>query len=186
MKKTGLILPVLTSALLLTGCIVETLEPWLSEESLQDDPGIVGCWQDAKGRELTFTKTGDPASYDILLSQNDEKQLYTATLHRIDEQEMLNVRAVDNTDATETVSYLLLKVVLEGDAMKLLLLDTTTFEERVAKTPLKDKYEGDPVEAFAMSGSTSEQDKFVRANLADPTFFDPEPLYDLTRKKPDQ
>lgn len=185
--KTRIGLSLLLTALLFTtGCLVRSVQPWLSSETRVDDPSLLGTWHNLQGDSTAFF-TGTPEEYHIL-SVDDGKDVsrFTATLHRIDDTLLLMVgpENPDNLDGCALLpGHLLLKAVLDGDSLKLYDIGLESFADRAAKTPIALLPGGSANDGYVLAGTTADAEAFVRAQLADPGFFDEKPLYSF-RKLP--
>ena len=175
--------------LLCAGCVVRSIHPWLSDESRVKDPSLVGSWHDAKSRSVAFFSESSSSDYDynILWVQNGKDlSRFTASLHRIDDVLLLIVGPDDPENMNGCVllpGHLLLKATLDGNSLKLFGLDLESFAERAAKAAVGLLPDGSSSDGFTLAGATAAAEAFVRAQLADPKFFDAEPLYSF-RKLP--
>ena len=183
-------IPLSLAALLLgAGCLVRSLHPWLSAETRVDEPSLRGGWYDARGRcAAFFTAASDSDyAYDVLLV-DDDKDLsrFGASLHKLDEHLVLAVGPRDPENLNGCVllpGYLLLKVDLDGEALKLYGIDLETFPGRAEQAQLALAPGGSPNDGYVLAGDVAATEAFVRAQLADPAFFDEKPLYSF-RKLP--
>ncbi len=170
------------------GCVVQSLQPWLSDETRVDEPSLLGTWHDAKEKATAFFSESDDSNYDynvLMVTDNKNTARFTASLHKLDEQYVLTVGPDDPDNLNGVVllpGYLLLKVELDVDSLKLYGIELDTFRERAEKAQVtlvpESKDSGD-----ILAGGTAEVEAFVRAQLADPEFFDAKPLYSF-RKLP--
>jgi hypothetical protein len=174
----------LVSACLLgAGCLVRSIQPWLSDESRVKDPSLIGSWHDAKSQSVAFFSESSSSDYDynILWVQNGKDlSRFTASLHRIDDVLLLVVGPDDPENMNGCVllpGHLLLKTTLEGDSLKFFGLDLESFEDRAAKAAIGLLPDGSISDGYTLAGATAEVEAFARAQLADPEFFDAEPLY---------
>ena len=186
MKRIAASALLLVLLLLCAGCVVRSVQPWLSDESRVAEPSLLGSWHDAKNNVVAFF-TGSPEEYQVL-SVNDGKDAsrFVATLHRIDETLLLVVGPVnpDNMEGCALLpGYILLKAAFDGDSLKLFSVDLDSFADRAAKTPVALLAGGSVGDGFALTGTAAESEAFLRAQLADPEFFDEDPLYSF-RKLP--
>lgn len=186
MKK--FLLP-LAALLLGAGCLVRSLHPWLSAESRVDEPALNGGWYDARGRCAAFFSAASDSdyAYDVLLVDDDKDvSRFGASLHALDGQLVLAVGPRDPENLNGCVllpGYLLLKAELDGDALKLHGIDLDTFRGRAEQAQLALVPGGSPNDGYTLAGDTAAAEAFVRAQLADPAFFDEKPLYSF-RKLP--
>ena len=137
-RKLGSLL-LLTALVFCGGCLVRSLQPWLSDETRADDPALLGVWHDAKENATLFFAEASSAGYAILLV-NDGKETtrYTAYLHGIDNTRLLLV-GPENPDnllgSALLPGHLLFKAVLADDSLALYSLDCDSFAERAARGP---------------------------------------------------
>ena len=129
----------IVAVLLGAGCVVRSIQPWLSDDSRVKDPALAGSWHDVKSQSVAFFSESSSSDYDydILWVQNGKDiSRFTASLHRLDDTLLLVVGPEDPENMNGCVllpGYLLLKTALEGDSLKLYGLDLDSFEERAAK-----------------------------------------------------
>ena len=177
----------LAAAVLCGGCVVRSIQPWLSDESRVQDPSLVGSWHDAQGKCVAFFSESDDSDWDyaVLLVQNHKDiSRFTASLHRIDDVLLLAVgpENPDNLNGCVLLpGHLVLKAVCEGDSLKLYNVDLESFADCAAKSPVALGPGGSANDGFTLGGSTAEIEAFLRAQLADPEFFDEMPLYSFQK-----
>lgn len=179
----------LTVLLFGAGCVVRSIYPWLSDETRVEEPILLGAWQDPKEQHVAFfvecTNSSDYAYSVLLVQKNNEISRFTANLHRIDDTLLLVVGPEEQNDLgiyARLPGYLLFKAVLDGDSLKLHLIDIDSFGERAEKAKL-DFLPATNEQPSLLTGTTADAETFVRAQLADPDFFDAQPLYSF-RKLP--
>jgi hypothetical protein len=75
MARSGLAVLLIVTMLALSGCIVSTLQPFYSPETLTADDGLMGTWTDSDG-EMTYTfgDNGD-GGYQLFMAGKGEGQL---------------------------------------------------------------------------------------------------------------
>ncbi len=179
----------LAICLLCAGCVVRSIQPWLSDETRVKEPSLAGSWHDAKGKCVAFFSESDDSDcdYNVLLVQdNKDMSRFSASLHKLDDQLVLTVGPDDPDNLNGCVllpGHLLLKAVLEGDSFKLYGINLDSFRERAEKAQVALVPGGTKDDGFTLAGATAEVETFARAQLADPEFFDAEPLYSF-RKLP--
>lgn len=187
MKKSVLLL---AAGLCCTGCVVQSIRPWLSDESRVAEPPLLGAWHDAKTQSVAFftgSSSGSDYAYAVLLVQDGkEAGRFTANLHRVDDTLLLVVGPEAREDlgvfATQP-GHLVFKAVLDGDSLALHEVDVDTFRERAEKSQAPLLPGGSKNDGYVLTGSTADSEAFLRAQFADPEFFDTEPLY-IFRKLP--
>lgn len=187
MKRTHGSAWLMVACLLCAGCVVRSIQPWLSNESRVKDPSLTGAWHDVKSSSVAFFSESSSADYDysILWVQNGKDiSRFTASLHRIDDTLLLVVGPDDPENLNGCVllpGHLLLKTVLDGDSLKLYGMDLDSFADRAAKASIGLLPNGSVNDGFTLAGTTPEVEAFARAQMADPEFFDAEPLYSFQK-----
>ena len=171
------------------GCLVRSLHPWLSVATRVDEPALRGAWYDASNRCAAFFSAADDPDYgyDVLLvSDNKDVSRFAASLHELDGQRLLAVGPNDPDHLNGCVllpGYLLLKAELDGDALKLYGIDLDAFRARAEQAQVALLPDGSKNDGYVLAGDTAAVEAFVRAQLAEPGFFDVQPLYSF-RKLP--
>jgi hypothetical protein len=187
MKMTVGFALLLAACLLCAGCVVRSIQPWLSDESRVKDPSLIGAWHDVKNQSVAFfsESASSDCDYNILWVQNGKDlSRFTASLHRIDDTLLLVVGPDDPENLNGCVllpGHLLLKAAPDGDALRLYGIDLDSFEARASKASVGLLPGGSVNDGFTLGGSTADVEAFARAQLADPEFFDPEPLYSFQK-----
>ncbi len=177
----------LTIGLLCAGCVIRSIQPWLSDESRVKDPSLIGSWHDVKGKCVAFFSESDNSDYDydvLLVQDNKDISRFSASLHRMDDSLLLVVGPDDPDNLNGCVllpGHLLLKAVLGEETLKLFNVNLDSFEDRAAKSQVPLVAGGSETDGFTLSGTTAEAEAFLRAQLADPEFFDEEPLYSFQK-----
>lgn len=169
-------------SLLVSGCLVRSVHPWLSSETAVEQPNLLGAWIDRKENDHVIFLEGTDGKYRILL-QGDEledQNWFEVRLHRLDDFLLFDILPLERDDPEFLAVlplHLLCKVSFDQEIMNIMTLDLDSFGDRAAAAGIATLAgKGDPVVSL-----TEELETFVRANLADSTFFDPEPLYSLQR-----
>ena len=180
------LLLLLAAALLSAGCLVRSVQPWLSEESLVKEPSLLGTWRNTQGDSVAFF-TGTPEEY-LVLSVDDGKSVsrFVATLHRLDDVLLLQVGPAEPENMSGYAllpAYILFKVVLKGNSLKLYEIDLDSFAKRAAKTPVPLLAGGSKDDGYVLTGTAAESEAFLRAHLAERRFFAAQPMYSF-RKLP--
>ncbi|HPT17455.1 MAG TPA: hypothetical protein PK388_09250 [Kiritimatiellia bacterium] len=183
------ILPLLVAGWFAAGCVVRSIQPWLSDESRVKEPSLVGAWHDAKANCTAFFSESDDSDcdYDVLLvTDNQDVSRFTASLHKLDELHVLTVGPGDPDNLNGIVllpGHLLLKAEMAGDELKLHGIDLDAFRARAEQAQVALAAGGSQTEGYTLAGDTEEVEAFARAQVADPDFFDAQPLYSF-RKLP--
>ncbi|HPT17646.1 MAG TPA: hypothetical protein PK388_10215 [Kiritimatiellia bacterium] len=183
------LLPLLAAGLFAAGCVVRSIHPWLSDESRVKEPSLAGAWHDAKGPCTAFFSESDDSDYDydvLLVTDNQDVSRFSASLHQLGEQYVLTVGPGDPDNLNGIVllpGHLLLKAEMAGDALKLHGIDLDAFRARAEQAQVALAAGGSQTEGYTLAGDTEEVEAFARAQVADPDFFDAQPLYSF-RKLP--
>ena len=180
------LLPLLAAALLSAGCLVRSVQPWLSEETRVSEPSLLGTWRNTQGDSVAFF-SGTPEEY-MVLSVDDGKSVsrFVATLHRLDDVLLLQVGPAEPENMSGYAllpAYILFKAVLKGNSLKLYEIDVDSFAQRVEKMPVPLLAGGSKDEGFVLTGTAEESTAFLRAHLGERRFFSAKPLYSF-RKLP--
>lgn len=182
MKTIRLIILSLAAALLVSGCLIRSVHPWLSAETRVDEPTLLGTWHTAVENKVLFIG-GSPEGYRLMLTDGDTVSRFTATLHRIGET-LLLVAGPDEVEGLALVpGYLLLRTDLRDDTLTLFTPDLETFDDRAIKANLSLLPGGSQSAGYLLTGTTLDAEAFVRAQIDDPSFFSTKPAYSF-RKLP--
>lgn len=182
-KRVALLL---AAGLFASGCEVRSVYPWLPEETRTEDPSLLGAWHAAKGNTTAFF-TGKPSEYAVMVANGGEAARFVASLHRVGDFLLLQVGPKPPNDlgsAALLPGHLLFKAEIDGDSMQLYEIDLESFPDRAAKSRMPLLPGGSENDGYVLTGTTADAEAFLRAQLADPTFFAEEPLYSF-RKLPE-
>ena len=182
--KIGVAL-LLAVGLFTSGCEVRSIHPWLSDETRTEDPSLLGAWHAAKGDTVAFFK-GSPGEYEVMVANGGEAARFVASLHRIGDFLLLQVGPKPPNDlgaAALLPGHLLFKAEIDGDSLKLYEIDLESFPVRAAKSRISLLPGGSENDGYVLTGTSADSEAFLRSQLADPEFFDVEPLYSF-RKLP--
>lgn len=176
----------LAICLLSAGCLVQSIQPWLSADTCVTKPSLLGAWYDANG-ECAMFFNGSSTNYAVLMvGDGEDVTRFTATLHRIDKTLLLMFGAQEEgvTEETATIPvHYLFKVKLSGKSLKLFNINLDDFEARAEQAQMPLLPDGSKNNGYILAGSTADAEAFLRAQLPDPKFFDPKPLFSF-RKLP--
>ena len=189
MKK--ILLP-LAALLLGAGCVVQSIYPWLTDETRVDAPSLLGGWHDARQQHAAFfvqsTNSSDFAYSVLLVQKRNETSRFTANLHRLDDVLLLVAGPEEQEDLgayARLPGHLLFKAVLAGDSLELFEVDLVSFGARAAQADLSLLAVASTNEKpSVLTATPADVEAFVRAQLAEPGFFKEQPLYSF-RKLPD-
>lgn len=181
MKTIRLIIRSLAAALLVSGCLIRSVHPWLSAETRVEAPSLLGTWYNAADEVLFISDS--PEGHRLMLTDGDTVSRFTATLHRIGET-LLLVAGPDEVEGLALVpGYLLLRADLGDGTLALSTPDLETFGDRAIKANLSLLPGGSQSDGYLLTGTTLDAEAFVRAQIDDPSFFSAKPAYSF-RKLP--
>lgn len=115
------------------GCLVVTLHPTHTRESLIWEPGLIGSWQNAEDNASLTIERGDWQSYRIRYVHPIETGELTGFLTAIGEQRYLDVMPAKGEDRGSFVVpvHTTLRVQLDGDRLDLSALSYDWFVDRL-------------------------------------------------------
>ena len=179
------ILAALGFALLLAGC-VQSLHPLFNDQDLFFEPAIVGTWVGESGNLWTFLKSGDKA-YELIYTEKKAPAKFSARLGKLGNLLFLDLRPempdVENDlqQGHLLVAHTFSRVWLEGDTLRLAMLEHGWLKSMIDKKKLKIKHErlGDQI---VLTASTTELQKFALKYGMDNKAF-PKPEKGLVRKR---
>ena len=120
-----------------------------------------------------------------LVQKQNEISRCTANRHRTDDALLPVVGPEERQDLGRYATrpgHLLFKAELDGGALKLYGVALESFEARAATSGMSFLPVGSANEKpSVLIGTTAEAEAFVRAQLADPEFFDEAPLYSFQK-----
>ncbi|MDP8205752.1 MAG: hypothetical protein P9L92_03730 [Candidatus Electryonea clarkiae] len=173
-----------------SGCVIRTLNPWLSEETSVSESKLQGVWfQDAEDgfAEAYISHTAD-GQYKVLLIENGTaRNLFVATLHKIDDLYLLVAGPEKKENLEEWVrlpGYLLFKADIQENQLKIFGINDELSTDIFKDSGLTLMEERGEFDGEIILSSTVQLEEFVRAQLPDPAFFDDEPFYDFRRISP--
>ena len=186
MKKFVALVLLLAAGLLSAGCLVRSVQPWLSEETRISEPSLLGSWRNTQGDSVAFF-SGSPEEY-LVISVDDGKSVsrFVATLHRLDDVLLLQVGPAEPENMSGYAllpAYILFKAVLKGNSLKLYGIDLDAFPARAAQAQVPLLAGGSENDGYVLTGTAEESEAFLRAQLGQRGFFDKKPLYSF-RKLP--
>ncbi len=185
MKTPSLAVLGIALAVLLSGCLVRSANPWLGDDTKIAAPSLAGAWHDeAQGMTLFFTP-GEENGYKLLaVTQGKETASFIASLHKVDGALLLDVGPVEQgglAGFAQMPAHMLFKVDWQTNAMQFLTIDMESAGARIAASPVGKFAAGDKEKSYILLDETSNLTAFVKAQLQDPAFFNPKPLYRFTR-----
>lgn len=171
--------------LLFTGCVIRSVNPWLTTDTQVNQPSPAGFWTDAEASIAAFFTPTEKGFYSVLLqNEKNEASRYTASLHRIDQTLFLMALPPERQDLgvfATIPAHLLFKVEWKDHSFRLFPLNMTDFEARLARHSLKPLEGGNSTDGYILTASSRELTDFIKAELNDPALFAEKPLYTFTR-----
>ena len=175
------ILPVLM--LLLTGCLVRALNPWLSDATKVKDIPLTGVWYDEKSDVAAFFAT-DGSNYRLMVV-NDRKETacYVASLHRLDGKLLLEVGPDTHQDMNITTlpACLLFRVEMDKDSLQIYNIDAETFDKQITASKIAGAVSGNKKDGFVINAPTEDLTAFITAKLKEANFFYAKPMYQFRK-----
>jgi hypothetical protein len=120
-------------ALVVSGCLVVSINPGYSETTIAWDPDLVGTWVDAEDKAMLQIERGEWRSYRLHYEHPIEKGDLTGYLTIIGNERYLDVMPPRGQDRGSFLLpvHALLRVRLEGDRLELTPLSYDWFQERL-------------------------------------------------------
>ena len=151
-------------ALLLAGC-VQSLHPLFSDEDLFFEPTLIGTWAGESGNLWTFLKSGEKA-YELIYTEKKTPAKFSARLGRLGNFLFLDLRPEmpdmqnDLQQAHMLATHTFSRVWMEGDTLRLAMLEHDWLKKMIDQKKLKIKHErlGDQI---LLTASTKGLQKFV-------------------------
>ena len=173
MKSLGLVLAIMLLAFF-TGC-VPSLHPLYTQEDLVFDPGLIGMWSPVEesehGEVWTFTKDGE-TGYRLLIEVKEdsaaERAEFDVHLLKLGDHMFLDFYPKQpkfNNDFYMmhlVPAHSFFKVFIEGDILKLVMLDYEWLEKKLEKRKVKLKHERLEDGPIVLTASTKELQKFFK------------------------
>jgi hypothetical protein len=167
-------------ALLFTGCVIRSVNPWFAPETRAATPSPAGFWTDANAPMAVFFGPIEENRYSVLLQDGKTESRFTASLHRIDSNLFLVATAPERQDLgvfATVPAHLLFRVDWGTNQFRLFPLNLTDFQSRLARYHISPLEGGDTTNGFILTATTDELTEFLRAEFGDPTLFSEKPLY---------
>jgi hypothetical protein len=176
MKK--LIFPLLSLAVVLTGCLVTSIYPFYTQKDLGFEPGLVGQWTNTKesGEHWKFEKEGENA-YQLTYTSDGKTSDMQAHLFKLGSQSFLDLftsEAKDDIQPPPIPSHFLLRADQLTPTVKLAPLNYDWVKESLAKNPKALRHHlipsGDKPEdaRLVLTADTAELQPFILKNLKTP------------------
>jgi hypothetical protein len=184
MKKTLQLTAVCLSGLLLAGCLVRSVEPWLPDSTRIATPSLAGTWLDGDQMFTAVFTLAEGSNYQVRTIGGDKTDAFTASLHKVDDFLLLVVGPdkPEGLNASTCIpAHLLFKVEWAENAMKLYPLDLNSIDARLRGSPLSTLSTGSKEKGFVLLSPTPDLAAFVRSQLPSADFFTLKPLYQFKR-----
>jgi hypothetical protein len=117
----------------LQGCLVLSLHPAYSDESIAWDPGLVGDWRDADDLSTLHVDAAEWRSYKIHYEHPSEKGDVTAYLSIVGDERYLDVTPLRGVDPGSFLLpvHAVLRLALDADTLTLTPLSYDVLSSRV-------------------------------------------------------
>jgi hypothetical protein len=189
MKSMRLSLGALAVAMLVSGCVVRSVAPWLGEGTRINDARLSGMWNDAEAKVgAVFCSRDDGQRYNVVLVGDDGKDSrFVAELHEVDGKLLLLVGPpeVESLSALALVpGHLLFRVEHTPASLKLYPVELDAFPAKAAAAGVQVMPDGDRQKGYTAVSPTTNMEAFVRAELKAPGLFAAKPLYQFVRQVP--
>lgn len=165
------ILPGLGAALLLAGCVVSSLNPIYTPDSLALEPRVLGTWLEEDGT-WSFEKK-EANSYRSTWSSGDESAHFETHFCRIGDHLFMDLypeKPHPGEDLFMIPTHTFARVSVEGETMRVSFLDQQWLEEKLETGEVSVPHaivEGRPI----LTGSTSEVRSFLLAYASNEEAF---------------
>lgn len=171
-------------ALLLTGCLVRSTEPWLADASKVTSPSLAGTWEDS-GAKATFFFTLQGSNYAIRVVQEGKgASFFSASLHKVGDQLLLVAGPTEMKTLDAFVlapAHLLLKANLADGVLALHPLNLDAVPDRLRASALAPSLSGSREKGFLLTAPTAALEEFIRAQIGTPDLFATEPAFRLKK-----
>lgn len=172
--------------LVFSGCYVQSLNPWLPQQTVVRNASLSGVWIDknqAQQTDAIVILTGrNEELFSVQYITVDGTFMYTATLHLLngryflvlgpDEPGSIVLSAVD--------AYMLFEVEFWEDRANIYQLDTSSWSERMHMHP-SIEFAVTNASGYVLVSSTEEVYSFVLSQMSDPSFFAGTPLLEFRK-----
>lgn len=156
--------------LFLSGCVVESVQPFFTEKDVVFENNLLGAWK-VEGKEdtLLFRKASEN-SYNIVVYEDGKAVVYRAYLFEIMRTRFLDVTQPDtekSPDSGHSIAvHTIWKLTLEGDTLIIHAVHEAKVKEILKEHPLPwadPDYRGDVL----FTGTTAQIQEFLRQNPND-------------------
>lgn len=155
--------------------------PWIDGHEAPEHVSLEGTWQAPFGCVTFMPRHGQQHSYDVTVGECDgEPELkLTATLHQLDGMYLIVAGPTRDREFLTAPVYWLMKAELDDDTLEVFEVDGESFEQRVASSTIV-LHDG------LVLSETELLVEFLNWQVGDPSFFEAEHLYALSRLEVDE
>ncbi len=157
--------------LFVIGCIVTSLHPLFTEnDEIIFDEALVGTWLEERSDfDLwSFEKSGEENEYNLFTTQEGKPGEFHAFLGKIEDKMFLNIYPKESENKNKNWFYYahlkptwsFLRIYIEKDTLRLILLDYEWFKEMANQNNIKVKYEREG-DSFVLTAPTEELQQFI-------------------------
>jgi hypothetical protein len=158
-----------------------SFSPWIDGHEAPEHVSLEGTWQASFGCVTFMPLPGRKQSYDVTVGECDgESELrLTATFHQLDGMYLIVAGPTRDLEFLTAPVYWLMKAELDDDTLEVFEVDGESFEQRVASSTIE--LHGDLV-----LSETEQLMEFLSWQVGDPSFFEAEHVYALSRLEVDE
>ena len=182
-KRSGLAasLALGLAGLLISGCLVRSTEPWLTDTTKITTPSLDGVWQDAEEKTTAFF-TAQGSNYLVrLVQEGRENSFFTASLHRVDQYLLLDVGPTNDSGRMDVFVqmpvHLLFKAALANDTLQLFGMSLDAAPARIRASALAPALSGSKEKGFLVTAPAADLATFVRNQVNSPDLFQTNALF---------
>jgi hypothetical protein len=131
MKKLILWMPAV--ALLMTGCgSIVSVSPLYSDETITQNPGLIGTWQASTGDDILLVRAGDNKTYQALYtSMKDSASTMLFQVQLVKLQGTLYADLVRDTSGWAIPGHAFAQISLSGDTLSVSFLDSDWLKQEI-------------------------------------------------------
>jgi hypothetical protein len=155
--------------------------PWIDGHEAPEHVSLEGNWQASFGCVNFTPLPGQQHSYDVTIGDcgGEPEFRLTATLHQLDGLYLIVVGPTKDRELLTAPVYWLMKAELDDDTLNVFDVDGESFEHRVASSSIE-FHDG------LVLSETEQLVEFLSWQVGDPSFFEAEHLYALSRIEVDE
>jgi len=168
--------------LVMTGCLVRALNPWLSEATKVNDIPLAGVWYDEKSDVAAFFAVDGDHYRMMVVNDRKETACYTASLHRLEGKLLLQL-GPDNREMNVATlpACLLFRVDMDKESMQIFNIDAENFDKQIVNNKIANMVSGNKKDGFVINAPTADLTEFIRGKLKDPNLFCAKPMYQFRK-----